>query len=105
MYGPMPAISGGIRPSGGFGALPNGIADLSGNVWEWTRSIYADYPYPEQGEIRQQREDLKAEGRRVFRGGSFGSDQDDVRCASRGDDEPDIRYYFDGFRIVVSPFL
>jgi formylglycine-generating enzyme required for sulfatase activity len=35
-YGAMPAISGVLRPSGGFGTLPNGISDLSGNVWEWT---------------------------------------------------------------------
>ncbi|PZF75448.1 formylglycine-generating enzyme family protein [Aestuariivirga litoralis] len=41
-YGSMPAVSGVIRPSGGFGALPNGIADLSGNVWEWTDSCAKD---------------------------------------------------------------
>lgn len=41
-YGSMPAISGVIRPSGGFGALPNGIADLGGNVWEWTDSCAKD---------------------------------------------------------------
>ena len=35
-YGAMETISGVIRPSGGFGTLANGIADLSGNVWEWT---------------------------------------------------------------------
>lgn len=35
-YGAMPKISGVVRPSGAFGALPNGISDLGGNVWEWT---------------------------------------------------------------------
>lgn len=41
-YGSMPAISGVIRPSGGFGTLTNGIADLAGNVWEWTDSCAKD---------------------------------------------------------------
>ena len=77
---------------------------MSGNVWEWTRSIYESYPYPEQGEKRQQREDLKAEGRRVLRGGVFGG-QDCVRCAYRCNDGPDNRYGSYGFRIVLSPFF
>ena len=78
---------------------------MSGNVWEWTRSIYESYPYPEQGEKRQQREDLKAEGRRVLRGGSFDDGQSRVRCACRGDFGPDARGDDCGFRIVLSPFF
>ena len=35
-YGSMETVSGVVRPSGAFGNLPNGIADLGGNVWEWT---------------------------------------------------------------------
>lgn len=41
-YGSMETISGVLRPSGGFGTLPNGIADLGGNVWEWTTSCAKD---------------------------------------------------------------
>lgn len=41
-YGSMPAISGVLRPSGGFGTLANGIADLGGNVWEWTDTCARD---------------------------------------------------------------
>ena len=35
-YGSMETVSGVVRPSGAFGSLQNGIADLGGNVWEWT---------------------------------------------------------------------
>lgn len=41
-YGSMPAISGILRPSGGFGTLSNGISDLGGNVWEWTATCAKD---------------------------------------------------------------
>ena len=78
---------------------------MSGNVWEWTRSIYEGYPYPEKGKKRQQRENLKTEGRRVLRGGSFGFGQYSVRCAFRHLNGPDFRDHLSGFRIVLSPFL
>jgi formylglycine-generating enzyme required for sulfatase activity/energy-coupling factor transporter ATP-binding protein EcfA2 len=87
------------------GATPYGNEEMSGNVWEWTRSVYAGYPYPEQGTKRQQRKDLKAGGRRVLRGGAFYNHQNLVRCAFRSSPVPDLRNNFNGFRIVVSPFL
>ena len=78
---------------------------MAGNIWEWTRSVYEGYPYPEQGEKRQMREDLDAKGVRVLRGGSFGNHQSSARCASRVNAEPDFRNRDSGFRVVVSPFL
>ena len=86
------------------GISPFGIEDLSGNVWEWTRSNYENYPYPEQGEKRQQREYLKAEGWQVLRGGAFSADLDCVRCACCSP-APGYRDFNYGFRVVVSPFL
>ena len=33
-----------------------------GNVWEWTRNLESDYPYPSRRATRAKREDLQAPG-------------------------------------------
>jgi formylglycine-generating enzyme required for sulfatase activity len=84
------------------GDSPYECADMAGNVWEWTRSLYKDYPYdPGDG-----REDLEAgdDVGRVVRGGAFDSTEDFVRCASRYLRYPPDRHDYYGFRVVVSPF-
>jgi len=100
---------GGTSPVGTFpgGASPYGVLDMSGNVWEWTRSLWgtdwnkSDFKYPYQPGMEY--EDLNAprEILRVLRGGAFYSQSDDARCA--------FRYWFDplnwlsnlGFRVMV----
>ncbi|RJP50852.1 MAG: hypothetical protein C4583_09980 [Anaerolineaceae bacterium] len=80
------------------GQSPYHIHDLSGNVWEWTRSIYAKYPYQPE----KTRETLKDEkSLRVLRGGAFYGVIWYARCASRDWDNPRNRYYGIGFRVVV----
>ncbi len=87
------------------GASPYGCEETSGNVREWTRSLYRDYPYPPEGAGRQAREDLMATGRRVLRGGAFHNFARFARCACRFPYYPDLRYDYFGFRVVASPFF
>jgi len=92
------------------GASPCGALDMSGNVWEWTRSLWGKdsgkpefvYPYLER---LQERENLKA-GReilRVLRGGSWRYGSWYARCAYRSWSDPDGRSYGIGFRVSLSP--
>ncbi len=88
-------------PTGIFpaGATPSGIADLGGNVWEWTRSLYEKYPYnPLDG-----REDPEREGYRALRGGSWNYDRRLVRAAVRDWGYPINFGNSIGFRVVLSP--
>jgi formylglycine-generating enzyme required for sulfatase activity len=85
----------GIYPQGG---TPEGLEDLAGNVWEWTRSLAVDYPY----ESEVEREELAAEGYRIVRGGSWDRTSKYARCACRGRDVPDFFVPLTGFRIMLS---
>lgn len=81
--------------------------DLSGNVWEWTRSLYEKYPYPDNQKDRIQREDLKASQDEpgVLRGGGFFVVQRYARCAYRLWFAPVSGLDLWGFRVVVLPPL
>jgi formylglycine-generating enzyme required for sulfatase activity len=72
-----------------------GALDLSGNVWEWTSSVYRDYEYiSDDG-----REDLAARVRfRVLRGGGWNSISFAVDSAVRFPDDPDMSLSTSGFR-------
>jgi len=80
------------------GNSPYGCADMSGNVWEWTRSLYEPYPYV----VDDGREVEKAFVRQALRGGSFFNLRD-PRCAVRFDPVGFLSFYYGGFRVCASP--
>ncbi len=82
------------------GASPYGVLDMAGNVWEWTRSHWKDYPY----DSTDGREDLTAgdDVFRMLRGGSFAYYTRHVRCASRYWYPPSYRNPDFGFRLVLA---
>lgn len=75
-----------------------GLADLAGNVWEWTRSPYQAYPYDESDDT----ETVAADALWVIRGGSFGDPEQFVRSANRGGADPGARRPFIGFRVALT---
>lgn len=79
------------------GATPNDIADLGGNVWEWTRSHFQPYPYdPHDG-----RESAAQPAMYTFaaRGGGWHSRGIRLRAATRNLNYPDNAFQDLGFRL------
>lgn len=93
----------GIFPGG---ETPAGLVDMSGNVYDWTTSIYDPerFPYPYRADDgRENSTDTAA--RRVVRGGSWNFDQDVARAACRYGSRPDGWNGSIGFRVVRVPHL
>jgi formylglycine-generating enzyme required for sulfatase activity len=84
------------------GATPEGLFDMAGNVWEWNRSEYRDYPYsPNDGREDEQNPDQK---RFTFRGGCWNNQSIFLRAALRNVSlSPDFRITLVGFRLARHP--
>ncbi|MBP7961046.1 MAG: SUMF1/EgtB/PvdO family nonheme iron enzyme [Caldilineaceae bacterium] len=76
-----------------------GAADMSGNVWEWCSTKWRDNY---QGYEEKVDNTLDGDGLRILRGGSFAITIGGVRCADRLGDNPDLRDWVSGFRVVSS---
>ena len=90
----------GTTPVGHF-ACPEcayGLSDMSGNVWEWTRSPLQPYPYDPSDD----RANLDTDALWVMRGGHYGDPPRLIRTTARGAAEPGARRPFIGFRVALS---
>jgi formylglycine-generating enzyme required for sulfatase activity len=106
----------GTTPCGEYspqGDSPCGAADMAGNVWDWTQSLWGkdryrpDFKYPYNPRDGREKLEAGSDVYRVVRGGSWTFDQWGARSARRVVG-PVIsrstgRSESVGFRVVVSP--
>ena len=80
------------------GDSPFGIADVTGNVWEWTQSYLDSYPYkPEDG-----RGNSGLKGKCVAWGGAWYYSRALARCSTREGVLADFISLALGFRLARS---
>jgi formylglycine-generating enzyme required for sulfatase activity len=94
-----------MLPVGSFSANAFGLHDTAGNVYEWVQDCWQeDYrgSPPADGSAWEKADGGDC-GRRVIRGGAWGSEPWNLRSAYRGRYDPDYRSLYLGFRLAQDP--
>ncbi len=84
----------GIFPDG---AAPEGVLDMSGNVWEWCLTEYSN------PQLKASNADIRPSTRRMLRGGSWSNFSNFTRAAFCLSYDPDLRDDRFGFRLCRRP--
>ena len=93
------------------GASPYGVEEMSGNVLEWTRSLWGPerdksiFPYPYKPDDGREQLQAPDDIRRVVRGGAFWRDSQYARWASPYSSDARGVLTHVGIRVVVRPCL